>query len=145
MRIRELREIHGLMQKDLAKILGVANNTLSQYETGTRIPDYRVLKAMANYFNVSIDYLVGNDGNLEGTQPHQGSAAGFSRKEKQLIEWFRALPDNMKAEIFSYAEYKYRMHQNAVLHNPEGILHDLRQEIDHTDSTHFQKPAARKK
>ena len=58
-KIRELREENNITQQDLAKYLKVAKSTLSQYETGSRIPNDDIKKAIALKFNVSIDYLLG--------------------------------------------------------------------------------------
>lgn len=57
--IKDLREDNDLTQKDLCKILGVAQNTYSQYETG-KIPwiDDTLIK-LAKFYNVSTDYLLG--------------------------------------------------------------------------------------
>ena len=58
-RIRELREKNDINQQDLARYLKVAKSTLSQYETGSRIPNDDIKKAIAEKFNVSVDYLLG--------------------------------------------------------------------------------------
>lgn len=58
-RIRILREEKSISQLELAKILNIANTTLSQYESGKRIPSDSIKKKIADYFNVSIDYLLG--------------------------------------------------------------------------------------
>ena len=58
-RIRELRKSSGLTQQELGAVLGVAKNTVSQYETGRNTPNDDIKIAMANYFNVSMDYLMG--------------------------------------------------------------------------------------
>ena len=58
-RLKMLRESNNLTQIDLGKILGVGNVTLSQYEKGDRNPDYDTLLRIADYFNVSTDYLLG--------------------------------------------------------------------------------------
>lgn len=58
-RIRELRISSGLTQQELGAVLGVAKNTVSQYETGRNAPNDDIKIAMANYFNVSMDYLMG--------------------------------------------------------------------------------------
>ncbi|WP_295756217.1 helix-turn-helix domain-containing protein [uncultured Oscillibacter sp.] len=58
-RIRDLRNDHGLTQKQIAKLLSVSQNTYSQYEIGvSRFPLDAVVK-LAEYYNVSVDYLVG--------------------------------------------------------------------------------------
>ncbi len=58
MRLKELRKKHNITQLKLAMDLNMAQNTISQYETGIREADYRSLIAIADYFHVSIDYLL---------------------------------------------------------------------------------------
>ena len=58
-RIRELREDRDLRQSDLAKETGIDQRTISNYETGKSNPDSYALIKLADYFGVSIDYLVG--------------------------------------------------------------------------------------
>ncbi len=57
-RIKELRKKKNITQLKLAFDLNVSQNTLSRYETGEREPSYDVLIKIADYFNVSIDYLL---------------------------------------------------------------------------------------
>ena len=58
-RIRDLREDMDLRQVDVAAATGIDQKTLSNYETGQTQPDARALVALADFFHVSIDYLVG--------------------------------------------------------------------------------------
>lgn len=60
-RIRELRTMRGMSQQDLADLLDLNKVTISQYERGTRKPDLNVLTALSDIFNVSVDYILGND------------------------------------------------------------------------------------
>ena len=60
-RLSELRKGKGLSQKELAERLSIAQNTLSQYETGKREPDTDTLKRIGDFFNVSIDFILGHD------------------------------------------------------------------------------------
>lgn len=64
-RIRELRENAGLRQIDVAKATGIDQKTLSNYETGKTNPDSYSLIQLADFFNVSIDYLVGRIDSLQ--------------------------------------------------------------------------------
>ena len=57
-RLMELRKKRGISQLKLAMDLGLTQNTVSRYESGTRQADYKTLVALADYFNVSIDYLI---------------------------------------------------------------------------------------
>ena len=51
-RIRELREESGLKLKELSKIIGVSESTMSLYENGKHEPDYTTLIKIADYFKV---------------------------------------------------------------------------------------------
>ena len=58
-RIRNLREDHDLLQKDLASYLQCTQVCYSNYETGKRAIPTEVLKALALYYHTSVDYLLG--------------------------------------------------------------------------------------
>lgn len=58
-RISELRKQAGMSQFQLAKVLNIATSTLGMYETGKREPSLKVMNRIANYFNVTTDYLLG--------------------------------------------------------------------------------------
>lgn len=58
-RLKYLREKSGLAQKFVAAKLDIKPNTLSGYESGRREPDTTTLKALADFYDVSTDYLVG--------------------------------------------------------------------------------------
>lgn len=59
MRLKELRLANGLTQKELAKSIEVGRTTISEYESGKIVPKHEGLLKLANYFNVSVDYLTG--------------------------------------------------------------------------------------
>lgn len=58
-RIKDLREDRDLRQTDVAEATGIAQRTLSNYETGKTNPDSFALIRLADFFDVSIDYLLG--------------------------------------------------------------------------------------
>ena len=57
-RIKELREDNALRQIDLARVTGIDQRTISNYETEKTVPDACALVKIADYFNVSVDYLL---------------------------------------------------------------------------------------
>lgn len=61
MKIKQLRRMHNLSQAAFAKIFGIAQNTLSQYETGSRKVPPQLLRDIADKFNTTIDYLLDAD------------------------------------------------------------------------------------
>lgn len=56
--ITNLRKKQGMSQSQLAKELNVSPSTIGMYEQGRRVPELKILLAMAKLFNVSLDYLV---------------------------------------------------------------------------------------
>lgn len=58
-RLKELRIYRNLTQKEIADSIGMAPVAYQRYEYGTREPAYQKLIALADYFDVSLDYLVG--------------------------------------------------------------------------------------
>lgn len=58
LKIRELRKKCGITMKELGAAIGVAESTISQYETGKRQPDYETLLKIAEFFGVTTDYLL---------------------------------------------------------------------------------------
>lgn len=62
-RIAELRERHGITQKELSERIGISRASLSHYETNRREPDFETLSALADLFQVSVDYIIGRTAN----------------------------------------------------------------------------------
>ncbi len=75
-RIKDLREDMDFRQCDLAEATGIDQRTISNYETGKTSPDAYALIKLADFFNVSIDYLVGRTNRDFFTE----------EKKKKLIE-----------------------------------------------------------
>lgn len=64
-RLKEIRKKKQISQLKLAMDLNMNQNSISRYETGEREADYATLICLADYFNVSIDYLLGRTDNPE--------------------------------------------------------------------------------
>lgn len=58
-RFKDLRNEFGLTQFEIGKILKVSQRTVSNYELGDRFPDEQLLNSIADFFNVSVDFLLG--------------------------------------------------------------------------------------
>jgi len=84
-RIRDLREDRDMRQADLAEATGIDQRTISNYETGKTNPDSYALIVLADFFDVSIDYLVGR------TDQDLSSAQKRARLIDRIIEELREL------------------------------------------------------
>jgi len=62
-RLRDLREDHDLTQKELAEIISCSQRVYSNYECGQVEPSIETLIKICDYYNISIDYLVGRTNN----------------------------------------------------------------------------------
>lgn len=76
--LRRLRREKGISMKELGKKIGVAESTISQYETGKREPDFETLLKLGEFFNVSVDYL------LRGEQYHEKTPALTAKDERDI-------------------------------------------------------------
>ena len=68
LRLKELRLKAGKTQNDIAKLLGVTRPAYTRYENGEREPDLNTIKALADYYQVSVDFLLGCDGDLRTSE-----------------------------------------------------------------------------
>ncbi|PYG87347.1 transcriptional regulator with XRE-family HTH domain [Ruminiclostridium sufflavum DSM 19573] len=96
-RIKKLREKKHLNQLEFSKILNISNTTLSQYEAGNRTPSDEIKEKVADYFNVSVDYLLGRTEkfNTEGNPPES---------EHNSLD-VSDLPEEAVRQIEDYVEY----------------------------------------
>jgi len=62
-RLKELRASKKAIQRDIADYLGITVRAYQHYETGTRFPDFQGINKLADYFEVSTDYLLGRSDN----------------------------------------------------------------------------------
>ncbi|MBQ6172864.1 MAG: helix-turn-helix transcriptional regulator [Clostridia bacterium] len=65
MKLRTLRKMKGMKQRELAEALGVALSTIAMWETANREPNFAMIRKIADYFSVSIEQLVNDDIELE--------------------------------------------------------------------------------
>lgn len=67
-RLQYLKNNRNLLQKNIAKEIGIALRTYQYYESGERKPDSDTILKIAEYFDVSVDYLLGRTDNPEINQ-----------------------------------------------------------------------------
>lgn len=84
--LRILRKNAKMTMKELGRVLGCGESTISMYENGKRQPDNETLKKIADYFGVTIDYLLGYE--QQAPPPTETLTDG----EKALLELFNQVP-----------------------------------------------------
>ena len=84
-RLRSLREGSGLSQKELADRLKINRSTYARYETSSTQPDYEILDALANFYDVSVDYLLGRTNSHKSqTKDERDIAKRLKQFEEEL-------------------------------------------------------------
>lgn len=120
-RLRELRKKHGLTQEQLARLIGVERSSIGKYEGKQGvIPSDDVKLRIAEYFHVSIDYLMGN---TEISIPYDNiTEAPMTAEEKQLLSDFRSLNKQGKEYITQQMAIATTIYKSAsVSHVEEKI------------------------
>lgn len=95
-KLRELRKEKGISLKELGAEIGVAESTMSLYENGKRQPDYETLLKLAEYFGVTVDYLLRGDNNFERLPEeliilNRNAKKMSPEKRKKLLEMARVM------------------------------------------------------
>lgn len=100
-RIQALLNEKQLTQKQLSLNLNMAASTLSGYIRGAREPDFASLDAIARYFNVSVDYLLGRSDMRQNIT---------TKPEQELLEIYRKLTPEQQNFVLEQLRKKFRNH-----------------------------------
>lgn len=104
--LRELRKQKKLNQSALAEIVGMSQATIAAWENGTRKPDVETISFLADYFGVTVDYLMGRD---EHVQEEQGTVPAYLQESYDLL--LQLTPEEY-ADILEMAKFKLYQRQN---------------------------------
>ena len=136
--LRKLRISKGLQQKELAPLLNIKISTYCQYETGKRQPDYDTLKKIADYFEVSTDYLIGRE---EQTEQRKGIripvlghvAAGIPIEAIEDILDYEEITED-EARLGEYFALKIKGHSmEPTISNGDVVIVIRQQTVDNGD------------
>ena len=99
-RLKELRKKRGLSQVALAERLGLSKSTIGAYETGDITPSVEALNAIADFFNVDLDYLLGKEeGSTYYLDPEAAELAKEIANRRDLRILFDATRDISAEEM----------------------------------------------
>lgn len=124
-RIKELREKENVTQKDLAQAIGLNRSSINQFENQYDIIPIKRLNQIANYFNVSIDYLFG----LTNLKQYKNNnlEINFNLSSKRLKEWRKSqkLTQQKLGEKLNASSFVIIHHENGrtILNTP--FLYEL--------------------
>lgn len=95
--LKSLRLQHKISQQQLADIIGTSQQSVNKYENHNTEPDIRTMITLSDYFNTSIDYLVGHT-DINHKIEHL-SKTDLNDEEKQFVNNFRKLSSKEKESI----------------------------------------------
>jgi transcriptional regulator with XRE-family HTH domain len=100
--LRLLRESYRMSQQKLAEQFDLAQSQIQSYETGAYEPDIATLGKLADYFNTSIDYLVGRTEIRRKIEPAEEYL--LNGEEKALVDTFRGIAPNQRKSLSMFVE-----------------------------------------
>ncbi|MBR6220862.1 MAG: helix-turn-helix transcriptional regulator [Clostridia bacterium] len=89
--LKSLRREYGISQQRLADAIFVTQTSVNKYENHDTEPEIEILKRIADYFDTTIDYLVGHSD--QRYRPERMKPLQLSPREARLVEACRALPE----------------------------------------------------
>lgn len=92
--LKKLRTQAGISQQQLADVIGVSQQSINKYENHNIEPDIHTIIALADYFGISVDYLIGHTDSLEYVAQFD-----LNKQETALITDFRNLSKRQKESI----------------------------------------------
>ena len=114
-RFRGLLEESGATQKEICADLGIRNQKLSNWKTGYSEPNFDDIVMLAEYFDVSTDYLLGAA--EDEIAPKAKTPGTLKSDENELLDLYRQLPFESKQRLIARAEV---MLENANSNNKHG-------------------------
>jgi transcriptional regulator with XRE-family HTH domain len=109
-RLKQLRDAKTLTQNDLAEATGIPRSTIASWEAGQRNPELGSAQKLADYFGVTLDYLLGRSDDAS-PHPRPTKDPGLTIAAHRRGDFYEELPDEAKRQIDEYVEFiiqKYR-------------------------------------
>ena len=121
--LKYLRVRDNLSQAELADKLGVAKSTISMYEVGKREPDFETLEAIADYFNVDMNFLLGKDGSENdhyylNDETREIAQEVFENPDMRTL--FKVARDIPPERLKAHIEFMKSLKEQENKHNDEG-------------------------
>ena len=104
-RIKQLRHEQGKTQENMAAVIGITRGAYANIENGKREPDIKTMTLLANYFGVSLDYLLGRTAQKEPPAPQNEDGQLHEELDREFMRWFqKQSPARQKEVLFDLAK-----------------------------------------
>lgn len=98
--LKKLRLENGLKRSEFARLIGIHQNTIANYENGVCEAPYDILIKFADFFDISIDELLGR----EKLEINKSNNALLTKQEKTILSKYRSLSDNNRTRLEDYLD-----------------------------------------
>lgn len=145
-RIKELRTQRKITQEELGNIINVQKAAVSKYELGRAVPSTDVLTKLANYFNVSVDYLLGRTDEPQGTGFQKG-LLGDINGDSPLAQKARETKNNtsfglaIQGGILRIDDVEVSLHQESADMLKQAIKIALHDELEAAKKNYLRPDA----
>lgn len=128
-RLAQLRSRTGLSQYELAARLQLTRGQISNYEQGTREPDFQTVQLLADFFNVTVDYLVREE------ETGKQTVSVDAPEEREFLKWIRekvsggfffdfdAAPEERKEQLMR--DLRYMWERDKKIENNTKVKEEL--------------------
>lgn len=106
-RLKSLREQKGLTQADLAKLTNISTSAIGMYEQGRREANHETLIKLANFFHVTVDYLIGQDDRRETSNTPKDLAKFLENTEVMFDGEVHHLDEEDKQKLKNALEFVF--------------------------------------
>ncbi len=121
LRIRELRISRKLSQQELAEYLKISKSSINMYERGEREPGLDLLEAIADFFNVDMDYLMGKSDNPQKYISNSANCVILTEDEKTLVDIYRNFNDEGKEKLLDTASDMSQLERYKKCDKPDVV------------------------
>lgn len=105
MRLKELRTEKNLSQEEIAKEIGTSQTNIGRWEKGLNEPSSGFVIKLANFFEVSTDYLLGRSDDFGNVTVTTASpSAALTPDEQEILETYRNLPPHRRKTFMLFVE-----------------------------------------
>ena len=102
--LASIRKNRRLTMKEVAESLNISLSAYQKYENGTRDVSTEMLSKLADFYNVTTDYLLGRNTGEPQLMEQLAGEFNMSALEKKILDNYLSLPENMRSDLMDFLE-----------------------------------------